>query len=463
MPSVQRHNNNVEKHEDKMMTNIRHDSARLAASVGLAAIAALLLASCGGSSTTKPPSASGPVRGQTIIVAIAYPAPPKALLQKFTQETGVKVNWTDIQFDDLQTKIASAAEANTYFADVADVDWSKVGGYSVTKWFLPLNSYFNIASARNQYPQLSSFIRNGTLIGMPFDSSLLVTTVNKKDFAAAGISVMPTTIAQYTADLRTIASKGVVKAPLDIPFAAAEGLSTYWYEATAAFGGQVLSSSDRPEFTAPSSAGYKALEWMVNAYKTGLVPTANLTSQDYQAFEADQAHNLTASVFSDYGGDLGTIYQVPSQSTVVGDIEYIPTPGVNGAAPNLGNPDGFGIPAQAKHVAAAVAFMKWMEQPANQAAFAGAGGPADSISTFPLPSNRGGLTDLVKSGKLPGGATLASLLESHSRAVFPDGVPPWYSAFSNSVYTNIHSAVAGQESVAAAIGAIASQTNSLRG
>ena len=42
-------------------------------------------------------------------------------------------------------------------------------------------------------------------------------------------------------------------------------------------------------------------------------------------------------------------------------------------------------------MAAAVAFMKWMEEPANQAAFAGAKGAKDVIQTFPLPSNRGGL------------------------------------------------------------------------
>ncbi len=48
---------------------------------------------------------------------------------------------------------------------------------------------------------------------------------------------------QYQADLKQVQSKGVVAHPLDIPFAAAEGLSTYWYEMTAAFGGGVLSSS----------------------------------------------------------------------------------------------------------------------------------------------------------------------------------------------------------------------------
>jgi len=154
---------------------------------------------------------------------------------------------------------------------------------------------------------------------------------------------------------------------------------------------------------------------------------------------------------------------VASESKVVGDVKYIPTPGASGVGSNLGNPDGIGIPAEAKHVAAAVAFIRWMEEPANQAAFAGADGSADVIQTFPLPSNRGGLADLVKSNKVPGAATLASLLENHSRAIFPAGAPPWYSQFSNAVYTNIHSAASGSESVSAAISAIASTVKGLDG
>jgi multiple sugar transport system substrate-binding protein len=205
------------------------------------------------------------------------------------------------------------------------------------------------------------------------------------------------------------------------------------------------------------------MTWMINAYKTGLVPKANLGMQDYQALETDQAHGLTASAFSDYSGDVGTIYNVASESKVVGEMDYIPTPGASGVGSNLGNPDGIGIPAEAKHVAAAVAFMKWMEEPANQAAFAGADGAKDVIQTFPLPSNRGGLADLVKSGKVPGAAELQTLLEHHAKPIFPAGAPPWYSQFSNAVYTNIHEAASGGESVAAAISAIAAQVKSLDG
>jgi len=102
----------------------------------------------------------------------------------------------------------------------------------------------------------------------------------------------------------------------------------------------VLSASYKPLFTAPSSAGYKAMAWMVNAYKTGLVAKANLDYEDYQGFETQMAHGLVASVFSDYSGDIGTVYDVASQSSVVGDVTYSATPGISGAAPNLGTPTG---------------------------------------------------------------------------------------------------------------------------
>ncbi|HTV11584.1 MAG TPA: extracellular solute-binding protein [Acidimicrobiales bacterium] len=443
----------------------RNRPHKLTKTVALSLAGALAAASSGGAAASAQTSRDVHAAkvSATINVAIAYPAPPAKMLAAFTAQTGIKVNYSYIQWDNLQTKIAAAAEANTYFADVADVDWSKVGEYYESKWFMPLNKYFNVGALAPQYPQLASFVRNGELLGMPSDISLLVTTVNTKDFAKAGITKMPATLPEYTSDLNALKAKGVVSSPLDIPFAAAEGLSTYWYETTAAFGGQVLSSSYKPMFTSPGSAGYKAMEWMVSAYKSGLVPKGNLDLEDYQGFSQDEAHNLTASVFSDYSGDLGTIYDVPSDSTVVGDVAYIPTPGVNGPAPNLANPDGIGIPKQAKDVSAAVTFIKWYDEPANQAAFAGADGAPDVINGFPLPANVGGLNALVSSGKVPGAAELASLAEHHSRAIFPAGAPPWYPAFSNAVYTNLHSAASGQESVSSAIKNIASQVASLEG
>ncbi|MGH3155727.1 MAG: extracellular solute-binding protein, partial [Streptosporangiaceae bacterium] len=184
------------------------------------------LGSACGSSGGSTASASS----NSITVAVAYPAPPAALLDQFTKQTGIKVNWVNIGWDDLQTKIAAAAAANTYFADATDVDWSKVREYQKTGWFYPLNKYFSVSGLKSDMPQLDTFVVDNKLMGMPFDSSFLVTTVNKKDFAKAGITTMPTTISAFTADLKKVGTANSMASPLDLHLATAEGLSTCWYQ-----------------------------------------------------------------------------------------------------------------------------------------------------------------------------------------------------------------------------------------
>lgn len=391
---------------------------------------------------------------KSITVAVAFPSPPAAELNSFTKQTGITVHWVNVGWDDLQTKIAAAATAHTYFADVTDVDWSKVGEYYDLKWFYPLNSYFPVATLKTQDPQLSSFTDHGELMGVPMDASFLVTTINTKDFHRAGITTTPKTLAQYTADLRQLQKTHVSPHPLDIPLQAQEGLSTYWYELTGAFGGHVLTSSYEPTFTSPSSPGYKALAWIVSAYKSGLVPPGNINSADVAAITGEQAHNQTASAFSEYSGDVATVYDVKADSSVVGQIQYIPTPGISGQGPNLSEPDGVGIPKTAANVKGAVEFIKWLDGTQNQALWAGANGGKDVIEGFPLPASSASMNILTSSVKADGMSEMSALLK-HSGPVFPGGAPPWYPLFSNAVYTNIHTAAEGQESVQAAISAIA--------
>jgi multiple sugar transport system substrate-binding protein len=449
------------------LLNKAHRVAPLLLSLAALATLALVVAACGSSSSSSSGSASpaalaSPSPGSSNTVVYHYPSPPKSLLDQFTAQTGVKVNWVEVGWDNLQTKIAAAAASNTYFADLTDVDWSKVGQYYNTKWFTPLNSYFDTAALKADMPQIDTFASNGQQLAMPFDSSFTVTTLNTKMTKAAAVAATPATLTDYEAALNQIKAKGVVATPLDIPFAAAEGLSTYWYQATAAFGGQVLDANYNPQFTSPSSAGYKAMQWMVSAYKSGLVPKANIGVSDYQGFTSEMAQGRVASVFSDYSGTVGSVYDVPSSSKVVGQVEYIPTPGVSAPAPNLANPDGIGIPKTAKNVAGAVAFINWFTNTQNQAIWAGLNGPTDVIAGFPLPARVSSLQLLANGNKVAGANELLALLKT-SRAEFPGpGAPPWYSQFSNAVYTNIHQAAAGSQTVAQAVANIASQVNQLK-
>jgi len=428
--------------------------SRRAGALVISAGLVTLAAACGSTSTSSSSSSPG-----SITVAVAYPSPPKALLDQFTKQTGIKVTWVNIGWDDLQTKIAAAMSANTYFADAADVDWSKVGEYQKTGWFYPLNKYFDVASLKSDMPQLQTFISDNDLMGMPFDSSFLVTTVNTKDFAKAGITTMPTTLSAFTADLKRVGTANGMASPLDIHFATAEGLSTCWYQMTSAFGGQVLTAQDSPAFTSPSSAGYKAMTWMVDAYKDGLVPKGNINETDYQGFTTEMAKNRVAAEMCDYSGSVASIYNVPSSSSVVNDTEYIPTPGATGLGGNVANPDGIGIPKTAKNVAGAVKFIKWFTNTENQATWAGLKGSSDVVSTFPLPAR---LSSFSLMGKIAQASQLASILQAHAKAPFPNGAPPWYVQFSASVQTNIHEAAAGQETIQQAVTAIAAQVNSLK-
>jgi multiple sugar transport system substrate-binding protein len=444
------------------MSRIRRRSGwtrfRGTAVVGVAAFA-LVLAGCGGSGS-KSSGGSTQTSGVTITVALASDAPPKAALDAFTKQTGITVKWVNIDWDSLQTKISAAATAKTYFADATDVDWSRVGQLGKLGWFYPMDSYLDTKSMAADVPQLASFTSGGHVVGIPYDASFMVTTVNTQMFQKAGVDPAPKTIDEYTAALTKIKSKGVTKYPLNIPFAAAEGLSTYWYETTGAFGGTVLDKNGKPQFTTPDSAGYKAAQWMVNALKTGLVPPGNINVTDSQGLQTLMAKGQVASTFSDYSGGVGTLYNVPSTSSVTGKVKYIKTPGVTGTAANLGNPDGIGIPKEAKYPTAAAKFIEWFTSAKQQEDFAGVNGPDKAFQGYPIPSHLSAVQQMTAKGNLVGGDTLEPMLQG-SKPVFEGGAPSWYPKFSNAVYTNLHAAATGSITVEAAIKTIGDTANQL--
>jgi multiple sugar transport system substrate-binding protein len=164
---------------------------------------------CSGGSSDSPPAAA-PTRDVTISVVLATDPPPQAAMAAFTQQTGITVRWTNVDWDSLQTKITAAVTAKTYFADATDVDWSRVGQLSRLNAFYPMDQLIDTASLAGDMPQLSSFTAKGHVVGVPYDASFDVTTVNKTMFAKAGVA-LPQTMDQYTQALKTLKSKGTVQ------------------------------------------------------------------------------------------------------------------------------------------------------------------------------------------------------------------------------------------------------------
>ena len=439
----------------------RRSRARLGvrAAVGGLAALTLVLAGCGGGGGTAS-GGSSQTSGVTITVALASDPIPQAALDAFKAQTGITVKWVNIDWDSLQTKISAAATAKTYFADATDVDWSRVGQLGKLGWFYPMDTLVDTKAMAGDVPQLASFSSDGHVVGIPYDASFMVTTVNTAMFKKAGVRQMPTTIDDYTSDLKKVQSAGGAKYPLNIPFAAAEGLSTYWYEATGAYGGTILDGAGKPQFSSPDSAGYKAAQWMVSGIKNGLVPPGNINVTDSQGSQTLMAKGQVASIFSDYSGGIGTLYDIKGSSSVVSDVKYIPTPGVNGTAANLGNPDGIGIPKQAKYPQAAAKFIDWFTSAEKQADFAGLNGQSKIFQGYALPSHVSVLQKMSESGSLPEGKSLVPMLKG-SKPVFPQGAPAWYPQFSNAVYTNLHAAATGSITVDQAIKTISDTANRL--
>lgn len=108
---------------------------------------------------------------------------------------------------------------------------------------------------------------------------------------------VPNTMPQYTADLERIQARKLNKHQLGIRLAAAEGLSAYWYQLTAAFGDRTFDKNFNPAFDKPGSAGYQALRWMTDAYRKSLVSGANINMVDVATAQTEMAKSSVSRIF----------------------------------------------------------------------------------------------------------------------------------------------------------------------
>ena len=207
--------------------------------------------------------------------------------------------------------------------------------------------------------------------------------------------------------------------PLSIPMGATEGGVTPWYLLTLAMGGQLFDEDNNPIFSDPDSAGYKALQWEVDAVKNGWVSPGSVSMDDSVAFNKFTAGE-NASVLATGPGNM-PIANDPKQSSIAGKAELGLVPGIEGPGGSFGLPEGLSIPVTAKHKAAAAAFIEWWERPENAIAIYKTQGS--------LPCGATALKQLADSGELQGGDVVSAELP-HVGPLFPGGAPIWYSQFS---------------------------------
>jgi multiple sugar transport system substrate-binding protein len=412
--------------------------ALVLAALGLAA------ASCGGSSSGSSGGSSGSIRGQTITVLVPYVMPQK-LLNQFTAQTGVKVNYVRTGWDATHNKLIVANTAKEYIADVAEFDWSFTGQFGGAGWVEPLDNVLPKPLLTDLKSTDAAFMSGGHTYAACYSNDFRVSMYNKKMFAKAGISQFPTTFAELATDVQKLKASGV-QYPLAVPMAATEGGVTPWYLLTLAMGGQLFDRNLKPVFQSPSSAGYKALQWETDAVKNGWVSPGSVSMDDsvsQNKFTAGQS----AILFATGPGTLATAND-PSQSSIAGDAALALVPGETGPGGSFGLPEGLSIPVTAKHKAAAVAFIEWWEQPKNAIAIYHTQGS--------LPCGASSLKQLAATGQLQGGDVVNAELP-HVGPLFLAGAPIWYSQFSSDAQGLLNAAVKGQMSTGDALNQLAAK------
>jgi multiple sugar transport system substrate-binding protein len=389
------------------------------------------------------------ISGQTINVLMPpWANMPQELLDEFTAETGVTVNYTVNEWDAIRDKIAVAGAANSELADVTEFDWSWTGQYGRTGWFEPLEGRIDTSDMVNN----GAFTLDDHLYGACYNNDYRIFLYNSKMFADAGIAEPPRTFDELLADAIILKDKGIVEYPLHFPLRAGEETSMTWYLNVLAYGGQLVDANGQPQFEDPSSGGYKALKFYIDALAQGLIdPAVTAFSSGQQLTD----YFLSGKSAVTYGApsDL-VIAEDPASSQVVGQIKPMLVPGVSGPGPSYGQPEALGVMSNSQHKDAALAFIDWWEKPETLLKI------YDALGL--LPCRQAVLSTLQEEGKLAGGDVLVDEL-NYVSPLFPGGAPTWYSQFSTEASSLINSAAKGDITVDQAIKEMADTMRSLSG
>ena len=383
-----------------------------------------------------------PFAGQTITVLL--PSPQDATMAAdFEKATGIKLDLQTASWDDVSIKVSTALLAGTAPADVTEFDWSWTGQFSAAGWYIPLNDAIDQATL-NDIAGSKIFDVNGNILAIPYTNDFRVMLVNKKHFADAGVTATPKTLDELVSAAKAIKAKGIAQYPVGLPLSATEGASTSWYLLTKAFGGDLFDNDMKPMFTAPDSAGHKAMAFELMLLKEGLVDPASTGLKDSEINDTLFAKGLASIMISGEPGRLGQ-YSDPAQSIVGGQVGAIPVATESGKTRSFGLLEGLGIPKSAQNPDAAKEFIRWMTSKEFQ---------MHNYGNGVLPTRTSALAELQQQGKLISGEALVEQAPT-VEALFPQGAPTWYPQFSLAVNTSINSAAKGEITVDQAMERIA--------
>ena len=411
---------------------------KLLKSIGAAALTALALCACSNTSSsnnTTGAAANGSqaqAEGGADSITVMIPewaVPSDKLLKEFTEQSGISVNISQVDWDAIRDKISIAASGGEASADVVEVDWSWVGEFGEADWLEPLEVD---AALKADMPTISTFSIGNKVLAMPYSNDYRIAYYNTTHFADAGIADLPKTYDAAYEAVKAIKAAGIAEHPYPLVLSAEEKASTglIW---TANTMNDVVFNDD-------GSLNEESVKAALNFYdkliKEDLVDPADKTADGGKTYT-----RLTDGSASFMTGPSSYITNVqnPEKSKVVGEVTPILMPGtVANAHHTMALPEALGITKFSKNKEAARKFIDWYTSAEVQEKL--------NEELGNLPTRNSVLEKLVTDGKIENpGAMLeqARLISSP----FPGGVPVYYNEMSNAIYNAVNGLALGNLSV----------------
>ena len=385
----------------------------------------LAMTACGSGGSDD--SGETPAEGETItFMAPDWAIPSDEQLAAFTEETGINVEVSEVGWDDIREKIATASTAGQAAADVVEVDWSWVGEFKAAGWLEPIE-----LADKDEFLTLDTFTVDGEVLAVPYANDYRIAYYNKEQFEQAGITEAPKTYAEVLEAAKAIKAAGIADYPLAISMNAEEKASTGLMWTALQMDGAVWNDDG----TFNKDNVMDALNYFKEAVDAELVAPEDKTASGMEAYM-----RICSGSASFLVGPTSFVGKTQNEETsqVVGQVEAILAPGKdNVAEKTMALPEAIGILSSSEHKEAAQKFVEWYTSADMQKAF------YDSLGN--LPTRQTVLTGLVEDGTIANAGALAdqaALIASP----FPGGVPAYYAEMSSAMYNAINKMALGEYS-----------------
>ncbi|OCT14581.1 hypothetical protein A8709_17080 [Paenibacillus pectinilyticus] len=307
-------------------------------------------------SKTSDPSLKGQEINVLWAVSKGAESPRVAMVKKFTEQTGIKVNIMGVDYNSLYSKITLSAMSNSADLDVVEMDTIWAGQFYKGNLAEDLSNVIPKDVQSKMTPSsLGSVTYDGHLVAMPWYSGTKHFYWNKDLLAKAGIDHAPKTWDEFREASKKLTGNGIYASGWS--WKQSEALITDYVSLVYGFGGQFFDANGKPSFN--KGGALEALKYMVDILnKDKTVDPASLQWSEEDVTRAFSAGKLAMiSAWEGHYPDLND----PTKSNVVDktDVGLMPGQG-NVVSSAVTGSEGLALMKSSKHKQAALAFLKWI-------------------------------------------------------------------------------------------------------